>query len=74
MNIANDLFWLHILPALARCPPDILHFIREWITIFIIYRQDHHMSISYSQTENNWWKRQCMEWQWYIHVTCKQAI
>ena len=28
MNITNDLFWLHILPALARYPPDILHFIR----------------------------------------------
>ena len=36
MNTANDLFWLHILPALARCRPDILHFIRKWTTILII--------------------------------------
>ena len=36
MNTANNLFWLDIVPALARCPPDTLHFIRKWITILII--------------------------------------
>jgi hypothetical protein len=29
-------FILAAFPALARCTPDILHFIRKWITIFII--------------------------------------
>jgi hypothetical protein len=31
-------------------------------------------TISYSQTENNCWKHQCMEWQRYIYVTCKRLI
>jgi hypothetical protein len=32
---SNDVFWLYYF-ALARCPPGILHFIRELITILII--------------------------------------
>ena len=64
-------FNLAALPALVRCTFCISS---ECGSQFILYRQHHRRSISYSRTEHYWWKRQCMEWQGYIYVTCKEPI
>ena len=66
MNNANDLFWRDV--HLTFCISS------ESGSQFLLYRQDHLRPISYSQTDNNCWKHQCMEWQRYIYVTCKRLI
>ena len=66
-------FILTALPTSARCPLDILHFIRMWITILIISARPPPAHFLPTNREY-WWKRQCMEWRGYIYFTCKQPI